>query len=100
MFENHHFFNSEILLDSGDTYRVSANWIHNQHLDRWQGWQCNAGHKRLLIDENFNVFSGECLNDTLGNVLTGWKLLPMPTTCHQSTCTGCTDDLLVEKFKP
>lgn len=99
MFENHQYYNCKIQLDSGETFCVSANWIHNQQLDLWQGWQCAAGQQRLMIDENFDVFSGECLNDNLGNLLSEWRPLEQPTVCKQVRCTGCTDDLLIAKSK-
>jgi len=80
---------------------VFANWIHNNDLDHWNGWQCNAGVTRISIDKQCDVYSGECHNDFLGNALAGdLKLLSEPTTCQQSRCTGCTDDLMVKKQKP
>jgi hypothetical protein len=95
-FENHVNYNCEIATDTGETYRVYANWLHNQQLDRWQGWQCDAGKTRFYIDKNFDVWSGECQNDYLGNVLTEWEPL-QGTKCRRKTCTGCTDDLMTEK---
>lgn len=97
MFEDHQYYNCKITLESGKEYRVAANWLHNQNLDQWQGWHCYAGRTRLMIDENFNVHSGECLNDHLGNLLSNWDLLETGTVCKQKTCTGCTDDLNVKK---
>jgi len=99
IFENHQYYNCEIVLNTGETYRVSANWLHNQNLDQWQDWSCSAGQKRIMIDENFDVFSGECLNDNLGNLLKDWSPLSNFTKCRQSRCTGCTDDLIVDKYK-
>ena len=96
-FENHLYYNCEITLDTDKVYRVSGNWLHNENLDHWKNWSCAAGQKRLMIDENFNVFSGECLNDHLGNLLETWQPLEQPTICHQQRCSGCTDDLIVEK---
>lgn len=99
MFENHQYYNCIVQLDSGETYMLAANWIHNQDLDHWQGWRCDAGYKRLMIDEKFEVYSGECLNNHLGNVLDNWSPLENSTVCYQSRCTGCTDDLLIAKTK-
>ena len=96
-FENHKYYNCEITLKDNTKYRVEANWLHNEQLDVWQGWACGAGQYRLMIDEQFNVYSGECLNDNLGNLLTEWKLLDKPTICQQTRCTGCTDDLIQYK---
>ena len=94
--ENH---NCEIILDDGTSFKVYANWIHNNDLDHWQGWSCAAGADRILITEELDVYSGECKNDYLGNLNTQWDLLENPV-CKRSRCTGCTDDLLMEKSKP
>ena len=97
-FENHSNYNCSIALDNGDEYRVFANWIHNEKLDNWQGWHCSAGHTRFYIDKNFDIYSGECQNDQLGNVLESWTTTN-GTICRRETCTGCTDDLITAKSK-
>jgi len=97
-FENHPNYNCEVTTDSGDTYRVYANWLHNNKLDKWRGWHCQAGVTRLYINKDLEVFGGECRNDQLGNVLTGFELLD-ETICQQETCNGCTDDLIVHKHE-
>ena len=93
---DHTNYNCAVTLDDGRTVKVYASWLHNERLDQWQGWICAAGAKRLYVDKNFDVYSGECRNDYLGSVIEGFSLLPN-TVCRQSTCSGCTDDLLVEK---
>lgn len=99
MFENHQFYNCKITLDNGKEYLISANWMHNNNLDHWEGWSCSIGYKRISINENLDVYSGQCQNDFLGNLLTEWHLLEQPTICMKKRCTGCTDDLLTEKHK-
>ena len=96
-FENHRYYNCEIKLDNGETYRVAANWLHNEAMDNWQGWDCDAGYKRISVNKDFDVSSATCHNDHLGNIFTGWDLFEKPTTCKLPTCTGCTDDLLISK---
>ena len=97
--QDHPNYNCVITTESGNTRRVYANWIHNNKLDNWQGWICHAGSTRFYIDNNFDVWSGECKNDLLGNVLTQWQ--PKDNTiCQRETCTGCTDDLITNKYKP
>jgi len=95
--ENQNFYNCEVTLDNGEKYRVAANWLHNEKLDHWKNWLCDAGSLRVYIDKDFNVFSGECKNDSLGNLLGKWKLLDQSTTCNLDRCGGCTDDLIVSK---
>ena len=97
-FENHPNYNCRITTDSGEEFLVYANWLHNQQLDSWQEWACDAGNTRIYIDKNFDIWSGECKNDHLGNVLTEWDIKPN-NRCRQTTCTGCTDDLIVKKYR-
>ena len=99
-FENHQHYNCEITLSDGSTFKVSANWIHNENLDYWQDWHCEAGTTRLDIDKDFNVHSGKCKNDFLGNLFADWHIMPNGTTCSRLRCTGCTDDLITKKYKP
>jgi len=98
-FENHSNYNCHITTNDGREYSIYANWLHNNNLDQWFGWKCFAGSERILIDKDFNVYGGECKNDFLGNALTEFDLLES-TTCNQSQCTGCTDDLMVTKQLP
>lgn len=96
--QNHKNYNCRVTTELSEEFLVYANWIHNEQLDNWKGWQCEAGASRLMIDKNFNVYSGECKNDSLGNALTDFTLLEH-TVCKQDRCTGCTDDLIVAKHK-
>lgn len=98
-FEDHLYYNCEITLDTGDKHLVDANWLHNEQLDKWQGWECSAGTNRLFIDSDLTIYSGECLNDRLGSIGTGWELFESLTICKRDRCTGCTDDLLQYKRK-
>ena len=97
-FENHPDYNCEITLDSGEQFKIYANWMHNQKQDNFEGWSCAAGHTRFYIDKDFNIWDGECKNSLLGNALTEWNPI-LDNTCKRPTCTGCTDDLIVAKYK-
>ena len=94
----HENYNCQATDEQGQEHLVYANWMHNQGLDTWQGWHCNAGHTRFYIDKNFDIWSGECKNDYLGNALKEWRP-KNDTVCKQATCTGCTDDLITKKSK-
>ena len=96
--EDHHNHNCTIVFDDGSSTKVFAEWLHNNNLDHWKGWECEAGVTRISITENFDVYSGRCKNDYLGNLYKDWSLLPN-ATCKKQQCTGCTDDLLVSKSK-
>jgi hypothetical protein len=76
---------------------VEANWLHNNQLDQWQHWQCNAGVERISISPTGDVYGGDCRNDYLGHIDQDWNLLQQPTQCGKKHCNGCTDDLLVAK---
>ena len=97
-FKHQENYNVKITTETGEEFLVYANWLHNNHLDEWQGWRCEAGATRLLIDKDLKVYSGECKNDYLGSAIDGFELLDH-TICKQSRCTGCTDDLTIEKSK-
>lgn len=97
-FENHKFYNCKITTNNGEQFLVDANWLHNKGIDQWQEWNCSAGSTRILIEADFAVYSGECYNDQLGNIITGWELLENLTKCKKDRCSGCTDDLLTTKF--
>lgn len=98
MLSNQENYNCRATTEDGSEYLLYANWLHNNGLDNWKGWECDAGTTRLLIDKELNVFSGECKNDYLGTT-DNFNLLNK-TICKQETCTGCTDDLLVAKQLP
>jgi hypothetical protein len=98
-FENQENYNCRITTDTDEEYLVYANWLHNERLDNWQGWTCEAGATRLLIDKDLKVYSGECKNDYLGSAVDDFFILDQ-AICKQQRCTGCTDDLIVTKYKP
>ena len=93
----HDNYNCRATDNQGQEHLVYANWLHNEHLDNWLGYRCDAGRTRFHIDKNFDIWSGECKNNYLGNVLNDWSL-KIDTVCKRITCTGCTDDLIVKKY--
>jgi len=97
-FKNHNNYNCEVTLDNGEKYLVYSNWLHNSKMDYWKNWQCEAGVNRILVTENFDVFSGECKNNYLGNLFGEFKILN-ENFCKRDRCTGCTDDLIIKKYK-
>jgi hypothetical protein len=96
-FENQQNYNCEITTDQGNTYKVFGNWLHNQKLDHWTDWHCKTGVTRLYIDKNLQVFNGECSTQLLGHALSDFEQNEF-TVCSRPTCTGCTDDLITEKY--
>lgn len=88
-----------MVTDSGNEFKIDANWLHNQQLDNWQGWECDAGKTRIFIDPLLDVYSGECKNEKLGSLLKDWELNVHSAVCRRARCTGCTDDLMINKKK-
>jgi hypothetical protein len=93
----HKNYNCQITTEDGEQHLVFAEWIHEQGLDTWKGYQCDAGNTRFMIDKNFDIWSGECKHDHLGNVMGKWNL-KTDTVCRRERCTGCADDLLTKKY--
>lgn len=98
-FENHPNYNCEITFANGETYKIYANWMHNNDIDYWEGWLCATGYNRLYITKTLDVLNGECSTHLLGNIKTGWQLNDDKLVCPRERCTGCTDDLITEKEK-
>ena len=94
--DEHH--NCEVRLDDSTIVKIHANQLHNLDIDRFKGWRCHAGYDRISIGVDGTVWGGVCMNDRLG-IEQDWNLLDEPTTCTLDTCTGCTDDLLITKWR-
>lgn len=92
-------FNVKATDADGNEYLLFANRFKNEDSCDWQGWQCAAGSEHILIEFNSDVYSGECKNNYLGNLEDDFTLLTQYTTCNRHSCTGCTPDLSVTKFK-
>ena len=95
----HSNYNCKIITDTGETHLVYGHWMHNEGLDSFKDWHCEAGYTRFHIDKNFDIWSGQCLNDHLGNLLDDWNI-KTDTICQQTFCSGCTDDLIAKKHQP
>jgi len=95
---DHKFYNCKVTFDNNKSYLMDANFLHNEKLDSWEGYNCFAGVDRIYVDADNNVYSGLCENDFLGNI-DNWNLFVKPTICKKKNCTGCTDDLIVKKYK-
>lgn len=96
-YQNHTNYNCDIVLDTGETFKVYSQWLSNEQTFHWKNWKCDAGFKRLFIDVKEEVYGGVCLNDHLGNLSSGWNLLESQTVCQQESCSPNTDDLVIFK---
>ena len=64
-----HHCNAIVTLNDGTEIEIFANQLLDKNLHYWKGWYCNAGVDRIVINDDFSVHSGRCLNDYLGNLL-------------------------------
>ena len=92
-------YNSKITFDDDTTALIYASRLHNEQLDYWLGWQCDAGVNYIYIYNN-EVYGGECRNDRLGILDQDWELIDNYTICKLNRCIGCTTDLMQKKQKP
>ena len=92
-------YNIKVTIDDDSSAWIYSTRLHNEDLDHWQGWYCMAGVNSIYIYEN-TVYGGECKNDLLGYLDQGWNLIDNYTVCKLDQCSGCTTDLLQEKYKP
>lgn len=95
----HKNYNCKVTTENLEEFLVDAKWLDNNNLDNWKDWECYAGVNRIWIEHDGSVFGGECKNDYLGQATSNWDLLKRPTTCKYSRCSGCMDDLIVEKHR-
>lgn len=92
-------YNIKVTFDDNSLELVYATKLHNEDLDHWQGWHCMAGVNAIYIYEN-TVYGGECKNDLLGNLNSEWNLIENYAVCQRDRCSGCTIDIMQEKYKP
>lgn len=89
-----------VVLKDGTEIDVSSWELWRNNLHNFKGWQCNAGSDTIIIESNFEVWSGVCRNDNLGNLLDeNFSLLQSPTICTKNHCTTCMSDLNNSKKK-
>lgn len=90
--------NAIVTLLDGTEIEVFANQLLDKDLHYWENWQCNAGVDRIVINDDFTVHSGRCLNDFMGNLMDDdFKLFESPVICKRVSCSLCHGDLYVEK---
>jgi MoaA/NifB/PqqE/SkfB family radical SAM enzyme len=92
--------NAVVELKDGSKIEVFANQLYDKGLHYWEGWYCNAGVTSIYIDNNFEVYSGNCKNDKMGNLFDeNFSFLKEQTICKRKLCTACSSDLYAGKSK-
>ena len=65
----------------------------------YRGWKCYAGIRKLMIDNNGDIYAAQCKIMKLGNINTGWQFNKDPVTCTIRNC-ACLSDIQIPKYKP
>lgn len=80
---------------------MHANDVIKQHLNRFHGWQCNAGIESLMINWDGEVHRATCrVGGSLGNIYQGTFMPPADAiTCTRQWCTCAADIPLTKVHK-
>ena len=91
--------NTVIWRSPRDPQYLHANDVIKQHLNQFNGWQCNAGIESLMINWDGEVHRATCrVGGSLGNIYEGDVTLPLaPVTCTRDWCT-CAADIPLTKL--
>ena len=96
---NHNNYNCKITYDTGEEKYIYSNWLNNNNLNNFEGWECHTGATRIFIDKSLNVYNGMCYTKHLGNLTTEWNLVDKKIICPNQRCTSNTDDLATRRNK-
>ena len=80
---------------------VHANDVIKLHLNKYKGWNCNAGLESLMINWDGEVHRATCrVGGSLGNIYEGTFVAPTdPVVCDRNWCT-CAADIPLTKTAP
>jgi MoaA/NifB/PqqE/SkfB family radical SAM enzyme len=83
-----------------DVEIMHANDVIKLHLNKYNGWVCNAGIESLMINWDGDVHRATCrVGGSLGNIYIGSFLQPIdPVICDRNFCT-CAADIPLTKVK-
>ena len=78
---------------------IHANDVIKLHLNKYNGWTCNAGIESLMINWDGDVHRATCrVGGSLGNIYEGNFVAPSePVTCDRNFCT-CAADIPLTKY--
>ena len=83
-----------------DQQLMHANDVIKLHLNKYNGWTCNAGIESLMINWDGDVHRATCrVGGSLGNIYEGdFVAVSDPVTCDRNFCT-CAADIPLTKYK-
>ena len=65
--------------------------------NRFQGWNCSAGHQSVIIRGNEVKRSYSCYDQPLGSLDQGFKLFDQPKVCITNSCVSSADSKIPKK---
>jgi MoaA/NifB/PqqE/SkfB family radical SAM enzyme len=79
--------------------KLHANDVIKLHLNKYKGWNCQAGIESLMINWDGDVHRATCrVGGSLGNIYTGTFAIPTePVICTRDFCT-CAADIPLTKL--
>jgi len=82
-----------------DNQLMHANDVIKLHLNKYNGWTCNAGIESLMINWDGEVHRATCrVGGSLGNIYENNFVVPSePVTCDRNFCT-CAADIPITKY--
>ena len=83
-----------------DQQLMHANDVIKLHLNKYNGWTCNAGIESLMINWDGDVHRATCrVGGSLGNIYEGnFVAVSDPVKCDRNFCT-CAADIPLTKYK-
>lgn len=96
--ENRHLI--ELNDSKGRSWHLdNPNRLNALNFNRYEGWECSAGYRSLVIDANGNIKRGHtCYDKPLGHIKTNFTMPTDITPCISPICT-CTADSKIPKRK-
>ncbi len=74
--------------------------MNSLNFNKFKGWECSAGYGSAVIERNGDVRRGHmCLDKTLGNITTGFKLFSKPELCITESSCSTGADIEIPKRK-
>lgn len=88
-----------VVEDKREMQVLHANDVIKLHLNKFNGWACNAGLESLMINWDGEVHRATCrVGGTLGNIYSGSFTVPTePIDCTRNFCT-CAADIPLTKY--
>jgi organic radical activating enzyme len=82
-----------------DWYMDQAERFNAFNFNRFQGWECSAGYRSIVIREPDGSVkrSYSCHDKPLGNIQTGFQLFPEVKTCITPSCVSSADSKIPKR---